>query len=102
MFDNLLMRGNRSTKSSSASFDTFQSPNYPVLGTMGLKIDIKWELVRLCKDDQPTKFYTISEPVGLLKLTPFGLPVENKTKYMVIESYGAGNIPTGGPFNEWL
>jgi hypothetical protein len=30
------------------------------------------------------------------------VPVEQKLKYMVIESYGVGNVPTEGPFFEWL
>lgn len=102
VFDNLLMRANRTTKSSASSISTFQSPNYSVLGTLGLKIDIKWELVRPCKNHLPTIFHSLTEQVGLLKLTPFGVPVEQKTKFMVIESYGAGNVPTGGPFHEWL
>jgi hypothetical protein len=48
----------------------------------------------MCKVDQPTKFHKLSKEVGLLKLTPFGVPVEQKLKYLVIESYGVGNVPT--------
>lgn len=56
LFDNTLMRGNRTTKTSASSFSSFNSPNYYPIGTLGLKITIKWELVRMCKLDQPTKF----------------------------------------------
>ena len=98
------MRGNRTTKTSASSFNSFNSPNFYPIGKLGLKIDIKWELVRTCKIDKPTKFTKLSADahVGLLKLTPFGVPVDQKTKYLVIESYGVGNIPTEGPFYEWL
>lgn len=65
---------------------------------------MKWELIQICKLDKPTIFRKISPKahVSLLKLTPFSLPMEPKTKYLVIESFGVGNIPTSGPFYEWL
>lgn len=90
------MRGNRTTKSSASSFRAFTSPNYYPIGKLGLKIDIKWQLVRACKKDKPTKFTKLSpnNNVGILKLTPFAVPNEIKTKYLVVESYGTGNIPT--------
>lgn len=98
------MRGNRTTKTSVSSFNSFNSPNYYPIGKLGLKIEIKWELVRTCKLDKPTIFRKIDMDanVSLLKLTPFGLPGELKTKYLVIESYGVGNIPTDGPFYDYL
>ena len=40
--------------------------------------------------------------MDIVKLTPFGVPIEAKSKYMVVESYGTGNIPIGGPFYEWF
>lgn len=42
LFDNTLMRGNRTTKTSASSFNSFTSPNYYPIGTLGLKITIKW------------------------------------------------------------
>lgn len=30
------------------------------------------------------------------------MPTELKTKYLVVESYGVGNIPTEGPFYDYL
>lgn len=86
LFDNQIMRGNRTTKTSASSFNSFQSPNYYPIGHLGLKIEIKWELVRTCKIDKPTKFTRLktNSNVGLMKLTPFGVPVEQKTRYLVI------------------
>lgn len=37
-----------------------------------------------------------------MKLTPFGIHVDKKVRYLVIESYGVGNVPTEGPFYTWL
>jgi L-asparaginase/Glu-tRNA(Gln) amidotransferase subunit D len=42
LFDNSLMRGNRTTKTSVSSFNSFSSPNYYHIGKLGLKIEIKW------------------------------------------------------------
>jgi L-asparaginase/Glu-tRNA(Gln) amidotransferase subunit D len=84
LFDNTLMRGNRTTKTSASSFASFNSPNYYPLGTLGLKIDVKWELLRSCKPDQPTRFHPLKTEVAHLKLTPFGIPINQGLKYMVI------------------
>lgn len=37
-----------------------------------------------------------------MKLTPFGFNSIPKNKYLVIESFGVGNIPTEGDFYEWV
>jgi 60kDa lysophospholipase len=77
VFDNYILRGNRTTKSSVSSFKAFTSPNYYPLGKLGLKIQIQWELIQSCKPDKPTKFTKLNPKatVGLIKLTPFSLPV---------------------------
>lgn len=102
IFDNTILRGNRTTKTSASSFNSFKSPNFYPLGKLGLKIDIKWELILSCKQDEPTKFHPLKTEVGLIKLTPFGYSMIPQNKYLVIESYGVGNIPTEGPFHEWV
>jgi len=52
--------------------------------------------------DKPTIFRKINTEVGLLKLTPFGVTTQINTKYLVLESYGTGNVPTEGPFYKFL
>lgn len=42
VFDHKILRGNRSTKWTTASFDAFKSPNFYPLGELGLTINIKW------------------------------------------------------------
>lgn len=44
-FDNNLMRGNRTTKSSSTEFLGFTSPNFPSLGVMNVAFNIRWDLI---------------------------------------------------------
>ena len=70
------MRGNRTTKTSVSSFNSFNSPNFYPIGTLGLKIEIKWEMVRMCKKDKPTIFRKLNAEIGLLKLTPFGNTIQ--------------------------
>ncbi len=72
VFNNKILRGNRSTKTSASSFNSFQSPNSYPLGTLDLKITINWEMVRPYIADKPTLFHEITEQVMLIKLTPFG------------------------------
>jgi hypothetical protein len=55
---------------------------------------INWELILPSRMDQPTKFHKMEVPVSVMKLTPFGYNSVPKNKYIVIESYGVGNIPT--------
>jgi len=38
VFDNTIMRGNRTTKTSASSFNSYNSPNFYPIGTLGLKI----------------------------------------------------------------
>ena len=42
VFDNKILRGNRSTKFTTSSFDAFKSPNYYPLGILGLTVSIQW------------------------------------------------------------
>lgn len=102
VFDNNVMRGNRTTKTSASTFDSFRSPNFRPLGHLGIKIEIYWELILPCKSDNPTIFHELKEPIGVMKLTPFGFNSIPRNKYLVIESFGVGNIPTEGDFYEWV
>lgn len=52
--------------------------------------------------DQPTTFHRLSQDISLIKLTPLGFTPPPSCKFLVIESFGVGNIPTEGPFYEWV
>ncbi|HYI13571.1 MAG TPA: asparaginase domain-containing protein, partial [Thermoanaerobaculia bacterium] len=45
-FGGKLLRGCRSTKVSADGFAAFDSPNFPPLGTVGIDIEVNWDLVR--------------------------------------------------------
>ena len=104
-FGHQLLRGNRSVKINANGFDAFSSPNFPALGTAGVGIDIRWDLV-LPPPDKPApvavKAFTESR-VAALRLFP-GISahvVRNilapPIKGLVLETYGVGNAPDNDP-----
>ena len=99
-----LLRGNRAMKMSADGLVAFDSPNYPHLADAG--ISIRYNLPALMKRKAAgTKldFSPFSEvPIGVLKVFPgiqFGLFEEIMTEKLsgiVLETFGAGNIPGDG------
>lgn len=94
-FDSHLYRGNRTRKVKVAEYDAFDSPNFPVLGTLGVE----------------TRFLPGLKPRGRFQLLPkldprvFLLPIFPgldpelargllpRLRGLVLEAYGAGNFP---------
>ncbi len=95
-FDSHLYRGNRVRKVSVAEYDAFHSPNYPVLGTLGVSANFT---ERRAPAGRPQLLADIDPRVFLLRIFP-GLsphiPMEilKHIKGLVVEAYGAGNFPT--------
>ncbi|MBR2342677.1 MAG: asparaginase [Clostridia bacterium] len=100
-FSGRLLRGNRAEKMSSDGLHAFDSPNYPPLAEVG--IDIRYNRAALLKRSTEGLTYNpFSEvPIGVLKVFPgiqFGLFEEIMTERLsgiVLETFGAGNIPGG-------
>lgn len=98
-FGDKLLRGCRSVKVSASGFLAFASPNYPPLGTAGVEIDVKWNLVRETPRETLDVGY-IGEPVvGALRLFP-GISaqlvrntLQPPLQGLVLEAYGVGNAP---------
>ena len=101
-FGGKLLRGNRSTKYSADGLLAFTSPNYPPLAEAGITINYnKKALQEIPKE--PFRLQLLEEvPIGVLKVFPgiqFGLfesIMTESLKGIVIETFGAGNIPAGG------
>ena len=96
-------------KMSADGLVAFDSPNYPHLADVG--ISIKYNVAALLRKDQnrsvQLKYVPFSEiPIGVIKVFPgiqFGLfeqIMTEKLSGIVLETFGAGNIPCGG--NELL
>ena len=96
-----LLRGNRSTKISADELVAFSSPNYPPLAVAG--IDIKYNYSALARPPHEGEFQ-LKElhqiPIGVLKFFPgiqfslFEPIMTDKLRGIVLETFGAGNIPS--------
>lgn len=107
---NLLMRGNRTTKINAENFSAFNSPNYPYLAQAG--VDIRYEEQFILKPDftKPVSFnYELDHHMVILKLFPgitedvvrahLSIP---GLKGVVLETYGSGNSPITSWFVQQL
>ena len=100
-FGGKLLRGNRATKTSADKLVAFDSPNFPPLAEVG--ITVKYNNIAL-PTHQGTPRYNpfVTVPIGVLKVFPgmqFGLfesIITEKLNGVVLETFGAGNIPNGG------
>lgn len=96
---NLLMRGNRTTKINADNFSAFNSPNYPYLAEVGVDIKYHDKFILTPDFEQPVKFnYHLNNDVAIIKLFPgiqknvvnAILSVPN-LKGVVLETFGSGN-----------
>ena len=102
-FSGKLLRGNRAIKMSADGLVAFKSPNYPLLAEVG--ITVKYNKSALLKHKEEIKLEYLpfnNVPIGVLKVFPgiqFGLfedIMTEKLSGIVLETFGSGNIPSGG------
>ena len=99
-FGGKLLRGNRATKMSSDGMRAFSSPNCPLLAEAGISITYLPypPLPKRTGDFNFCPF--IDVPIGVLKVFPgirfplFEGVMTEKLKGIVLETFGAGNIPS--------
>ena len=96
-----LLRGNRSMKYSADGLIAFSSPNYPPLAEAGISINYN-EKMLLSPVPEPFRLQTFGDvPIGVIKVFPgiqfelFESIMTESLKGIVIETFGAGNIPAG-------
>ena len=101
-FGGRLLRGNRSTKTSSDLLEAFDSPNYPHLSDAGIDIPYRRDLLLSPDGKEPLRLQEFRDiPIGVLKVFPgiqfdlFEQIMTEKLKGVVIEAFGSGNIPNG-------
>ena len=106
-FDNILMRGNRTSKLNADNFRAFSSENCPPLAQAG--INIRYNIAEIRKPDswekRPVFHKGLDTRVSILKIHPGITPQVVKdivcskdTRAVIIETYGAGNAPS----KEWF
>ena len=98
-FGGKLLRGCRATKVSADGFAAFDSPNFPPLGTVGIEIEVNWNLVRKPRGGSLQVQEFASPVVSALRLFP-GISTDlvrnvlrPPLQGLVLEAYGVGNGP---------
>lgn len=103
VFDNLILRGNRTRKVSPNKYKAFESPNYPPLGIFGTDIEINKNLVLKSSKNTDLTIQKFNEnnQVFVFYLTPTlsntileDIANSSKIKGIILYSYGIGNGPT--------
>ncbi len=100
-FGGRLLRGNRAMKMSADGLLAFDSPSYPHLAEAGISIRYNHDALLPPSSDSLTLTRFTAAPIGVLKIFPgiqFGLFEEIMTEKLsgiVLETFGAGNIPMG-------
>jgi len=101
-FSGRLLRGNRATKMSADDLVAFKSPNYPPLADVGITIRYNRAAIGGYPKTKRALRTLDNVPIGVLKVFPgiqFGLfesIMTDKLSGIVLETFGAGNIPSGG------
>lgn len=100
-FENLLLRGNRTTKINAENFNAFRSYNYPPLATAGIHIKYEYDRIRKVDLNLPMHPHYVFD-TNVLILTIFPGIQENVVsnvfripglKAVVLKTYGSGNAP---------
>lgn len=98
VFGSRILRGNRSSKVSESNFNAFESPMFPSLGAIGLQPEL-FSKIRTKIISVPQFNPKFDEKIVVLKIHP-GLQTAVISKVLtancsgiVIEGFGAGNIP---------
>ena len=102
-FSGKLLRGNRAIKMSADGLVAFKSPNYPLLAEVGITVKYNHSALLPHKEGAPLEYLPFHNvPIGVLKVFPgiqFGLfedIMTEKLSGIVLETFGSGNIPSGG------
>ena len=95
-----LLRGNRTVKYSADGFMAFASPNMAPLAEAGITINYN-EALLLHRPEKPFSFQRLAHtPIGVIKVFPgiqfelFSNIMTESLKGVVLETFGAGNIPS--------
>ena len=101
-FSGKLLRGNRATKMNADDLVAFSSPNFPALAEAGITIKYNYSVITRASSDG-ISFVPLTEiPIGVIKVFPgiqfslFESIMTDKLSGIVLETFGAGNIPGGG------
>ncbi len=100
-FNDLLLRGNRSTKIDAGGFEAFRSPNCPPLAEAGIEINYNRDII-LRPSGKPFGVHTeLDTAVSILKVHPGitervveDILLGRRTRAIILETFGCGNAPS--------
>lgn len=102
-FDHVVLRGNRCTKVQSESFSAFESHHYLPLAKIG--VDIEFNRAALMTWQKEEFDHRLETQMSLLNYYPSMTPTQvegmldlEHYKAVIIQSYGAGNLPSHARF----
>lgn len=101
-FGGKLLRGNRAIKYSADDMIAFVSPNYPPLAEVGISIKYNSKMLRKPEEGSFSLRELNNIPIGVIKVFPgiqfelFDSIMTERLKGIVLETFGAGNIPGNG------
>ncbi len=101
-FSGKLLRGNRATKMSADDLVAFASPNFPPLADVGITIKYNYSVIGRSTEAAISYVPLHDVPIGVIKVFPgiqfrlFESIMTDKLSGIVLETFGAGNIPGGG------
>jgi len=106
LFENHLLRGNRSSKISADNFNAFMSNNYPELASIGLDITYNYTALYRTTNNRPLVVHSNMDPnvmfivlhPGMTQSTLEHMLNTPGIKGVVLKTYGAGNSPS----EEWF
>ncbi len=99
-FGGALMRGNRVTKVSADGLDAFASPNYPRLAEIGTDITYRKKFLKKKSGGSLCLQELTAAKIAVIKIFPgidvgiFKALVASGVRGIVLEAFGAGNIPS--------
>jgi L-asparaginase len=104
-FNDKLLRGNRSTKSSSRDFSGFESPSFPVLGDLKETIKIYSALITKQPEGEFEIFPNFETNIITTTISPgfntnilTRLAKEDQLKGVILRTFGSGNAPSHPEF----
>ncbi|MBD3224828.1 MAG: asparaginase [Caldithrix sp.] len=105
VFGQTILRGNRAKKISTTSYDAFESPNYPPLGSLDLKIHLNNAFIYPSRRKLKvlSGFETKASAIHILPSThpDYFLPLlDTGLRAIILLAFGAGNLPEFSP--NWL
>lgn len=108
-FNDDLLRGNRSVKTSTNDFEGFSSPNYDNLAHMEQNIAINENLLILNRETELKLLTAFSDSVVNVTVFPgynpkplLDLVNSDKLSGIVLKTFGAGNLPSNSQWNELI